>query len=88
MDKLACIHSLIGRFGGKKFIAMLIAVALALQNGHFITLSDATLKLIMYVNSAFILGQGAADGLSGGATSSVAQNHKADVAVAQASQDV
>lgn len=85
---LDSIHSFIGRLGGKKFLVIIFSIVVCLQNGHIITLTDQQLQVIAYLASAFGIGQGICDGLTGGKTSSVAQNHIADTSPVVSKQDV
>lgn len=64
--------TLLGKLGGRKFLMALFgALAIALHSGLGIE-PDAVLALGGVI-AAYVLGQGVADGFSGGATSSVGQ---------------
>lgn len=87
----------IGSIGGKKFVVALlglIAVVVSAKTGIDIKAEtlDTIVTAIGTIAGAYVIGQGVADGLSGGKTSSVVQNQKQkddDKAQAQAqSQDV
>lgn len=81
------IHRIFGALGGKKFLAMLLGIGIWYARRHGIVippeiLADPGVAAIlpqaaasvdpMHLIMVYILSQGIADGLSGGATSSVA----------------
>ncbi len=72
------MNVIIGRLGGKKFIVALfglVAVVVAAISGIDIKPYE---NAFMSVIASFLVGQGVADGLSGGKTSSVSASADAD----------
>ncbi len=68
------MNSFIGKIGGRKFIVALFAmIAVVLQ--HTLGINPEVVYTIGGVAAAYVTGQGIADGMSGGATSSVAIAH-------------
>jgi len=68
------MNTIIGKLGGKKFIVALlglIAVVVAALTGYEI--APETLQTVAAIVSSYLIGQGVADGFSGGKTSSVAK---------------
>lgn len=63
--------NILGKLGGRKFLMALIGVgAIGLHN--WLNIDTQAVMTLGGVIAAFIFGQGVADGLSGGATSSTA----------------
>jgi len=61
--------NILGKLGGRKFLMALIGV-LAIGLHNWLNIDTQAVITLGGVISAFIFGQGIADGLSGGATSS------------------
>lgn len=66
------MQKIIGTLGGKKFILAIFSVIAIMANAK-LGMSEQTIMTLGGIVAAFCVGQGVADGLSGGATSSVAQ---------------
>lgn len=63
--------SILGKLGGRKFIvAVFAAIAVGLHS--WLGISEEVVYTIGGIAASYILGQGVADGLSGGRTSSTA----------------
>lgn len=63
---------ILGKLGGRKFIVAVFS-ALAVGLNSYFGISEAAVMTIGGIAASYLLGQGIADGLSGGETSSVAQ---------------
>jgi hypothetical protein len=61
--------NLLGKLGGRKFLMALVGVA-AIGLHNWLNIDTQAVMTLGGVIAAFIFGQGIADGLSGGATSS------------------
>ena len=69
--------NILGKLGGRKFlVAIFGVVAIGLHN--WLGIQTEAVMTIGGIVSAFLFGQGLADGLSGGATSSTAQQNTAE----------
>jgi hypothetical protein len=71
------VNGFLGKIGGRKFIVALVglaAVVLTATGVFDVTpeLQERVVTAIMWIVSAFAAGQGVADGLSGGRTSTTA----------------
>jgi hypothetical protein len=66
------VNNILGQLGGKKFLLALFGLAAVVLNAKF-GVSEQSVLAVGGIVAAYVLGQGLADGLSGGATSSVAQ---------------
>ena len=66
------MNNILGQLGGKKFILALFGLVAVVLNAKF-GVSEQSVLAVGGIVAAYVLGQGLADGLSGGATSSVAQ---------------
>lgn len=65
----------IGKIGGRKFLMALFgATAIALHN--WLGIDQDSILALGGVVCSYVLGQGLADGMSGGETSSVAQSNR------------
>lgn len=61
--------NIIAKLGGRKFLMAIFGVIAVVAQSHF-GVSEQTTMTVAGVIAAYIFGQGVADGLSGGATSS------------------
>jgi hypothetical protein len=60
--------TILGKLGGRKFIVAVFG-ALAVALNSWLGISEASVMMIGGIASAYLVGQGLADGLSKGATS-------------------
>jgi len=64
------MKAFLGKVGGRKFIVTILGLAAMMVNGLTgVNIDDATVQMIAGIVASFVIGQGVADGLSGGATS-------------------
>ena len=71
------MEKLIGKLGGRKWLVALISIVLTgLNNVIGLDLSDKAIASIAGVAAALAIGQGLADGLSNGKTSTVVEVEK------------
>lgn len=63
--------SILGKLGGRKFIVAVFAALAVALNAYF-GISESSVIAIGGIAASYLLGQGIADGFSGGETSTVA----------------
>jgi len=68
------MKAFLGKVGGRKFILAIISVVVMVLNGALgLDIPESTVQVVGGIVAAFLLGQGLADGMSGGSTSTSAE---------------
>lgn len=79
--------SILGKLGGRKFLVALFG-ALAVALHSWLGIDKGAIITLGGIVAAYVLGQGAADGLSAGATSSTAAAREARAEPAESAESV